>query len=180
MTKSFDELYSEGNSAVGTGSRYWTAKSFLNAYAILVEVKDWKAEVPLFKPREQITTDKATNQKTIKTVTHEDIAFADVTVFMSEEAIDEDKPSFEGQNVKIAQYFLAKDLKDEVGSLLVKRIVQPQGTAIYWRPVEGAIVQKVGAYYDRRNKALDAAVEEATAEATAEAGDDVPDFMKVA
>lgn len=175
--KTFDELYREGNTAaVGSGSRYWTAKLFLNAFAILVEVKDWKGDVPLFKPKEQIYTDKVTGAKTIKTITTENIAFADVTVFNSEEAIDQDKPSFEGKNVKIAQHYLALDLKDEVGGLLVKRIAQPNGTAIYWRPVPGEIIQKVGQFFDRRN----AAVETAVNEAVAEAGDDVPDFMKVA
>ena len=175
MPKSFDELYREGSAAVGTGARYWTAKSFLSAFAILIEVKDYKADVPLFKPREQVVTDKQTGAKSIRVITTENIAFADVTVFSSEEAIDQDKPSFEGY-VKIAQHYLAADLKDHVGGLLVKRVVQPQGTAIYWRPVEGDIIKKVGAYYDRREAALDAAVAEATS------GDEgeLPDFMKQA
>lgn len=153
----FDDNYSEGTSTAG--SRYFTAKSYVGAFAILIEFKDFKRDVPLFKPREQVVTDRQTNAKSIKVITHEDIAFADLTIFASEEHIENGKPSAVLLNQKIAQRLLAADLASEKpGALLVKRLQVLPSNAMVWRPVEGDVIKKVGAYFDAREAEIAAAM----------------------
>lgn len=155
----FDEQYSEGSST--GGSRFFTAKPHIGAFAILIEFKEFKKDVPLFKPKEVVLTDKGTGAKSVKTITHEDIAFVDLTIFPSEEHIDAGQPSAELENVKINQCLLAADLAEEKpGALLVKRLQRLPSNALVWRPVDGEIIKKVGAYYDQREEALEKAMSE--------------------
>lgn len=141
----FDEQYTEGASTVGY--RYWKAGDFAGAYAILIEVKDFKVDVPLQKPK--LVEDRKTGEA--KKVTHEDLALTHLTVFASEEHLDQGQ----GQEfqAKLGQVLLASDLKDFVGKVLVKRLAQLPSKAFVWRPVEGPVIQKVGAYYDNREAA---------------------------
>lgn len=167
---SFDENFSEGTPS-GAGARFFTAKPHLGAYAILIEFKRFEKDVPLYKPKEQVYTDKNTGQKSVRTITHEDIAYADLTVFASEEHIEAGKPSVELQNQKINQRLLAADLANEKpGALLVKKLVQLPTNALVWRPVEGDVIKKVGRYYDEREAALKATLDEA--------GEDLPEWAR--
>lgn len=148
---SFDENYTEGASTVGY--RYWKAGDFAGAYAILIEVKEFKEQVPLQKPK--LVEDRKTGEA--KKITHEDLALVHLTVFASEEHLD----AGEGAEfqAKLGQVLLASDLKDFVGKVLVKRLAQLPSKAFVWRPVEGPVIQKVGAYYDAREARVASALE---------------------
>ena len=151
---SFSDLYVEGNT--GGGARWWKASEFTGAHAILIEVKDFKTNVPKSKP--QVRVNQQTGQA--ETITHEDVAFANITVF--------DEPGdlaagngTEYLNVKINQTYLAKDLADFVGKALVKRVTTPPTKSyLVWRQVEPDVVQAVGKYYDAREAKAKAITEQ--------------------
>lgn len=162
----FNDIYSAGSSA--SGARFWKASDFVSATAILIEVKEYKANVLKAKP--SVFIDKATGQP--KTITHENQAICDITVF------DEPADLVAGNgteylNVKINQTILANDLEAEVDKALVKRLQALPSGALVWRPVEPDVVKQVGEYYDARE-----AKRNVVAEAVSAAGDELPSWAQ--
>lgn len=162
-----DDIYSEGNTT--SGARWWKASEYTNAAAILVEVKDFQKDVLKAKPQPRQNKDG-----TFTTITHEDIAFCDITVWR--EPADLDVPGAEESfpNVKINQIYLVEKLAGHVGKGLVKRVGNPPGKSyLKWFQVELDVVKKVGAWYDARE-----AKRKAVAEAIDSAGDETPAWMR--
>jgi len=160
-----DDIYSEGNT--GSGAQWWKASDFTGAAAILIEVKDFKKDVLKAKPQPRQLPDG-----TFTTVTHEDVAYADITVWHEPADVGVEGAEDEYPNVKINQTYLAQDLSDQKGRALVKTVTaHPTKNYLSWRQVELDVVKKVGAYFDARE-----AQRKAVAEAL-ESADDVPAWM---
>ena len=154
----FAENYTEGSNR--SGARFFRARDFVGSAAILIEVNDFKADVPRKQER---PSDKATENQ----------AFCDVTVWSEPADLDVPGAETEYLNVKINQTILAADLAEQTGKVLVKTINALPSSALVWRQVEPDVVKKVGAYFDARE-----AKRKAVAEAIDSAGDEQPAWMR--
>lgn len=94
-----------------------------------------------------------------------DSALCDVTVFMTEAALENGTPDTISVGQRIEQTVLARDLASLVNSATIVTVTQieakkaGQRPAWVWRPASGAAKAKVMAYYQVREAAVAAALE---------------------
>lgn len=123
--------------------------------ALLIEVKDFNRQVPTnYGPK--------------------DTAVCDVSVFATEGQLDTGSPAYVITNTKIQQAILAPRLEDLLGEATVQRLITlppktpGQRPAWAWEAVDGEVRDKVAAYVDQREAAVQQAL----------ASNDVPDYLK--
>lgn len=133
---------------VSSNGGWFKPEAHKDAVAILIEVRDWQAQVPgNYGPK--------------------DTAFCDITIFDTQSELDEGKPSSVNENTRVEATVLARDLKPLVGGACVVTLdqvpVKKAGAnpAWVWVKASGAVVEKVVAYANARDAAVEAALADA-------------------
>ena len=131
----------------GGGGAFFKPPAYLDAVAILIEVRRFEAQRPgNFGPKDTI--------------------YADLSIFKDEAALDGSTPEFLS-NAIIQHTVLAADLEVLVGKGTVAKLGQAKSStagnkpAWVWREVEASVQEKVVAYATARDEAIAAAIADA-------------------
>lgn len=125
-----------------TGSTFFKPKDYETALALLVEPKEFQADVPA----------KDFNGNAIT----RDEVIADITVFANTEALEAGTPTEILKSVKITHGMLVgttSKILDGAMVSIVRKIPTQKGSGWAWRDSEGDAETQVAAYYEAREEA---------------------------
>lgn len=134
------------------GGSFFKPKEHFTTLALLIEPKDIEKGVP--------------NEYRGKTTLRDEV-LADITVFRNQGEIDRGEPSEVMKSAKVVHGMLTSTLEKILGGAMVATVTEIEtqnGSGYVFRDVDSETEAAVGAYYDKR----EAAIEEAL--------NDVPDF----